>query len=702
MLNLIPLHLIFLTLILVIIPSIAAGILRYSLYRHLTDSANKVTRLLTSQTSRGQQPKIVEILERRFREASQQLEKVNTIALIDGIYTQEKFTFFNLSLRCEQWDYFCNVLPNLLLAFGLLGTFFGITGNLYDLSQTIDKAQGDINGLVTQLQAPLQNMGIAFITSLMAIAFSSLLTVVNLRCNTNLAKSLFITSLEDYLDNIFQPTIEGKTRLDKSIDSMVKQQEEFLTRFHEKVGQVLEQTIGNAANKMVSANQNFQNNVDSLVSRFQDVSGSLAASTDSFQQSTFTLKEQIQAVTKIVPQVQQSSQKLENGSTIFQLAANKIEQSKFSENLENLTANLATTQKSFAQSTEFLGNQVTKIADSHQQAVQLAEQVYSQLQEASQKLQYSAMGFVEASQTIQQSDFADKLAIATKELAVIPTQFQESTAILHQSIPSLNKAIAVINKSANKNINLVEQVNSLNQHSTQILESSDKRIELETASFDRIQLELNKIVSTLNRHSTQIFESSSQKLELETASFDRIQVELNQIVSTLNQHQEQVNLSMEKFGGRLLASFEQKTDTHTQKLQLVGDKLEQYSIHLNETKSELAKIPSALKQHEQQITSGLNSIGITNDRLLKSFQQQAENNIQQLQQVTNNLGQSFNGLDRIQSELSKLISQLEQHGEQVNLGLNKLSDRLLNNSSQQLDNYNKQLAKLTENFNRII
>jgi methyl-accepting chemotaxis protein len=541
MLKLIPPYLIYLTFILVIIPSLAAIFIRYSLYCHLKNLATKVTRLLTPETSRGQQPKIVETLERRFKETSQKLEQVNTIALIDGIYTQEQFTLFNLSLRCEQWDYFCHVLPNLLLAFGLLGTFWGITGNLYDLSQIIDKASGDITNLITQLQTPLQNMGIAFITSLTALFFSSLLTILNLRWNTNLAKSVLVTSLEDYLDNIFQTSIEGKTRLDKAIDRMVKQQEEFLSRFHEKVGQVLETSIGNAANKMVTANQSFQNNVDSLVSRFQDVSGSLAASTNNFQESTFSLKEQVKTIAEVISVFKKSSDCLETSTISFQKASEKIEASKFSEHLENLTKDLATTQKSFSQSTGYLGNQVIKITESHQQAVQLAEQVYSQLQQASEKLQDSAMGFIKASEIIQQTDFADKLATATKELSVIPSQFTESTAILHESIPSLNKAIATINESANKNIKLVEQINNLNQHSTQILESSDKRIELEKASFDRIQSELEKLLFQFKQHGEQVnsglstlsdrlLNKSSQQLDSYNQQLQKINEKFNRII----------------------------------------------------------------------------------------------------------------------------------------------------------------------------
>ena len=255
-LKIFPPSLILLTVILVIFPTIFAVLLRHSLYQYLISSANKILRLLTYE-SRGKQPQIVENLEARFKTASLKLEQVNTMALIDGLYSQERLKFFGVSLRCEQWDYFCQTLPNLLLAFGLLGTLIGISSNLYNLSQTINQSTTNIDNLVSQLQAPLQNMGIAFSTSLTAIFCSSILIIVNLRCNTNFAKSLLISSLEDYLDNIFKVDVQGDTRLDKAVNRMVKQQAEFLNRFHQKVGQVLETTMGNAANKMVAANQGF-------------------------------------------------------------------------------------------------------------------------------------------------------------------------------------------------------------------------------------------------------------------------------------------------------------------------------------------------------------------------------------------------------------------------------------------------------------
>ena len=140
-----PLLLLYLVFIILSIVTIVTILLRISLYRYLILLTNKVQRLIKTGSAEGQ-PKIIQTLEARFEQASKQLEQVNTGALIDQIYSQETIKGFT----CEQIDYLCRILPNLLLAFGLLGTFLGITINLSTLSQTINQTNAsDINNLVS-------------------------------------------------------------------------------------------------------------------------------------------------------------------------------------------------------------------------------------------------------------------------------------------------------------------------------------------------------------------------------------------------------------------------------------------------------------------------------------------------------------------------------------------------------------------------
>ena len=687
--NILPLPLILLTTILVIIPTIVAGLLRHTLYRYLISSANKVSRLLI-QGSRGKQPEIVNKLEARFRQSSNKLEQVNTIALIDGLYGQEKLNFWGISLPCEQWDYFCRILPNLLLAFGLLGTFIGISFNLYNLSQTISQTGAntdDLNYLVSQLQVPLQNMGIAFFSSLIAIFCSSVLITINLRCNTNFAKSLLISSLEDYLDNIFKIDVQGDTRLDKAVDRMVKQQQEFLERFHERVGVVLENTIGKVANKMVDANQGFQNNVDTMVSQFNDITRTMATSTDSFRESAHNLQQDMQTVSQIVPKFVTSANKIEAASRLYLEGAEKIEASKFSEHLENLTADLATTQKSFTKSTGFLGNQVHKLAETQQQTTELAQQVYTQLDIASDTLQNSSICFYEAAETFKASDFADKLTTATNELITIPQQFNQSTAILHQSTNSLDTAIASINTSSEKTISLIEGVNQLNQKSSDLLEQSDRHIQQEVSSLNQIKTELENIVNTLNQHKAQINNS--------IANFGKT------ILTSFQEQSGKNVLELQKLTSEAKNNLESLQNTKNETTKLIGI-LENYQNNFNFINSNLSHFVNTSEQQGKQLNSNLNGIGLTSDRLLNSFEQRSQNNIKEIQNLTTELKQLMGQIDNIPSAIKKLLSEFQKHEQQMNSNLNNLNNNITNKANQQISSYNQQIQQITEKFNKIL
>lgn len=332
-LALLPGYLKFLTVVLVILPTIAATLLRCTLYGYLKSSADKVKRLVTRGNSPGRQPKIVTELEASYQEASSKVEQVNTVALIDQVYGRERFWFI-LSWNCEQTDYFCRGLPNLLLAFGLLGTFLGITFNLSNLSQTINQVDvSDINSLVHKLQEPLQGMGIAFITSLIAVACSSFLTVVNIIKNTSFAKTLLISSLEDYLDNVYQPTIPGHTRTDKAVDRLVTEFSSFLYRFGDTVRTAVEDSLKEKLQEIFDANIKASRLAEQVYSGLADASGTMARSAYDFQLA---------------------------GEKFVQMSKT-FEHSQFPQQLSKATAELASTQEKFSRTASNLSDSVESI-----------------------------------------------------------------------------------------------------------------------------------------------------------------------------------------------------------------------------------------------------------------------------------------------------------------------------------------------------
>ncbi len=160
-----------------------------------------------------------EIVQKVKGISKNQYEKINKIALI------EKRCSENQELKIwERHKRSYQLLPNSLLALGLLGTFLGITMNLFLISRN---TAGELQ-LQTALPDIIGSMAIAFVSSLAALAGSVFLTKFHPTYDLDLEKDKLLISLEDYLDNDFflsqnQPTVAEKIDvLIKSIDNYSK------------------------------------------------------------------------------------------------------------------------------------------------------------------------------------------------------------------------------------------------------------------------------------------------------------------------------------------------------------------------------------------------------------------------------------------------------------------------------------------------
>lgn len=295
-LSLVPAPLIFFAILLVIVPTLGAILLRYSLHRHLNSLSIKTRRLLENTRSEST-PKIINRLEHRFADSSLNPDQINTVSVIEGAYSSEKFYFLGLSLNCNFVDNITQTLPNLLLSFGLLGTFIGITFNLSNLSQTITQIDiNDVTNLVEELNAPLQGMGVAFTTSLVAIACSSLLTVLNLLWNTKVAKIALMSYIEDYIDNIYLPKIQPVSSLEGAISQF---SQDFDGMVH-KIGATIEESMTKAFVKIENSAATFQSAADVLDnSRFPEkldsATSNLAIAQNQFSQSSLVLQKSTQS-----------------------------------------------------------------------------------------------------------------------------------------------------------------------------------------------------------------------------------------------------------------------------------------------------------------------------------------------------------------------------------------------------------------------
>ncbi|MBS9770260.1 MAG: hypothetical protein MK289_11630 [Trichodesmium sp. ALOHA_ZT_67] len=482
---LIPSYLIPLIIILVIIPSFVAILLRMVLYFDLANQEDKVKRLISQQLVNNK-PKFIKYLEERFADASSKLEQVNTGALIDQVYSRQRLLGL-VSLR--QVEYFCRILPNLLVSFGLLGTFAGITINLTSLSQTIsDTNATDVSSLLKELEVPLKGMGIAFVTSLVAILFSALVTLINLIFNASLAKTRLISLLEDYLDNIYLQTIQGQTQLDKVVKTIAYSFEEFLTTFGQTVRVGVESALQDKIQEIYNANATANKLAEQTFVRLGEAAATIANSSQDFQIA----------------------------SDKFLEVAQIFEHSQFPQSLANSTTELANIQSNFSQSTSTLaaavqaieivvielqgyskrlarfGEQISnnnqtslRILESHQSNQKSFSEVIRQLQEASQSF-HLAVGTLDTLQRRVVSK-ADNLEEVQIQIKMLVDTFNNSTDGIGEGIKYLGDQI---------NQSISTQANLNNSHLSVIATNLQKYINEMNATKNKID-SLTQIIDGL-------------------------------------------------------------------------------------------------------------------------------------------------------------------------------------------------------------
>ncbi|MEI2581002.1 hypothetical protein [Scytonema sp. PRP1] len=520
----VPPYLIFFTLVLVVLPSIAAIFLRLVLYQHLVEEADKV-KMLIDRNDSVTEPPIIKNLKTRFKEASSRLDHVNTAALIEQVYSQKNLKFnliiFPKQIGCEQIDYFCRILPNLLLAFGLLGTFLGITMNLSALSQTINQTTAsNVNSFVAELEKPLQGMSIAFTTSLMGILFSALLTVFNWSKNTSLAKFRLLSSLEDYLDNIYQPTIDGHTRLDKAVDRMASLQNDFLTNFGNNVRDVVEKSLGKVAKEIAEENKRANELARQVYESFTQSSGTISAAATEFKYASEELKEKAQ---------------------IFKQAAEIFDNSQFPQRLSEATGDLARTQERFSQSAASLAETVISIATA-----------VNEVQRCSQEL----INLGEEIKSVNQT------SVSVLEL------HQNNQTSLGNIIPQLKQGANSFSKAINK-------LDNLEQRIVNKADSLNELVETVVTYTEQVNSAIESLIGTNNQKVETVidkFEGYANELSIK---IDTFRLDLMELMRNNNV---KVTYEYKKMGDRLLGGMEETTEHNIKNYQLfMAQLLEQVS-----------------------------------------------------------------------------------------------------------------------------
>ncbi|MGL5873385.1 MAG: hypothetical protein ACRC2R_13640 [Xenococcaceae cyanobacterium] len=283
--------------------------------------------LLKINTER--QPIILDKLEQRIL-AKNNYRHINTTILIYNTYNRESLRFFCLKIRCELIDRYCQIIPNLLLVFGLVGTFLGIIINLNNFASAIEIIEiNNFNKLIVELNRLFQATGISFIVSIISIGCSFLLTVFNLIWNTNSTKAELFNSLEDYIYNTYITELQTNDSIEETLETLTKNFEDFLNKYVDKIEDTLEKAlekidktsaIFNQTASLIEKSQFFEKislvttNLESAQNQFSLSSTQLQNSTQSLELKLDSLQQVAREILEIKSEINSLQQ---NYSTIF-------------------------------------------------------------------------------------------------------------------------------------------------------------------------------------------------------------------------------------------------------------------------------------------------------------------------------------------------------------------------------------------------
>ena len=108
----------------------------------------------------------------------------------------------NIDSKISRYEKWLKALPATCIAFGLLGTFLGLTLAIINTNTALEGIES-MNQFTKKMQMPFSSMSSAFWTSIFGVSASLLLNLFSIRVET--AKDTFYDYMENYLDNIIYP-----------------------------------------------------------------------------------------------------------------------------------------------------------------------------------------------------------------------------------------------------------------------------------------------------------------------------------------------------------------------------------------------------------------------------------------------------------------------------------------------------------------
>ncbi|MGL5066601.1 MAG: hypothetical protein ACRC6T_02070 [Sarcina sp.] len=391
-------------------------------------------------------PELNKILGRFKKSTECGTDNINTQVIIEK-NLDDKFTKLEDSAK---------LIPAILIALGLLGTFLGLTLAIFETKEALTGIES-INVFTENLQAPIASMATAFWTSIFGVLTSMILNFVNQ--GTKHSKNKFYNEMEDFLDNeIFANHAKTFNTIFEEFSKTVKitmltLTEEMTNLFKNGVEELVTKINSSSIDLTESANglQEYTKEFKGLVETFSHTVHSFEAPVESFNES----------VSNFVVTSENLSCSVEKGFRDFVYSAENLDKS-----MVDLTNNIDTSFESMSRSMDVsldnlsanLGQCFTGISVKFENSM---SKVQNGLDESIIRISNAVLTNAESSLevaatikeetdnlVINQNNIKDLISEVKKNNDVSNKEVAYQTVVLNKQTKSLDESLKTFSKSS--------------------------------------------------------------------------------------------------------------------------------------------------------------------------------------------------------------------------------------------------------------
>lgn len=636
-----------------LILSIIAIVLRIQLWLNI----GKLTRDIKKADERVMQ-KVSEIFgsQKRYKNAL----FANKAAILEIYYSEQKLAWISY----DSLTYLTRNLPNLLVSLGLLGTFVGITLNLGNITDVIGSKGGEVGVVVENLKAPLESMAIAFYSSLYAITFASLLTIVNSIFNVELRKEGLLNLLESRLDNEVTPERDLDLRFKNAIAAVLYGPEQQTKNLDDLIYRVLQTVLYN------------NSEVDSALSLESVLSRVMMQYFPDFRESINSFVTSINTFNNKIEIIANSSTEFVESASLFQKASKQIE--GYSQALYDWRNKFADTQTKFLETTQHFSEKVDELLKQNQEASQLAKQVYETFGQSTKDFELSTRRYQEVSEKIEKSQFPIKLAEASHNL----DQFSNAAKTLQTNIKGMENMAQTMQLALDTLHQLAQSVQTTNQQAQEIIQLNQKRLSQEENQLTQVKQSINASAQTL--------ELVAEEIEGHSQAIQGVNTSLITISSTLNQLGKQSQGQLDVVSNLT----HEVTILHQQTSYLI----DAHQTHKAEELKQLSDLSQAHKVLTNQVIQYQNNLNLDELSLtiITGINQKIQTNLQSLAKVILALS---NKNQKYMKEMTTLLVSIQNQQKESKTAevINSSSQAITETIGGEITKNTRALAKLSIN-----